>query len=169
VLVPQLAQLSAPTGALGLTTTGAAAAAAAVRGDDEDSLPEAFALSPFAPESVVASGSSVPLRREEIALLYVGQPEHALEPPVPSQRPSPGHVPPTPLEPRPLVEGVVASATSGELGLGESSEPLERVLGSAGEAVRLRDIRDGGRGTRLDLRSRPDEEALSAMKQHNRK
>jgi len=151
VLVPQFAQLRAPTGAFFTAET----VVGGTRGDDDDSLPEALPLSTalladsFALVAPAPSPSSA--RRDESALLYVGQPEQADEPPVPSQRPSPGHVPPAGPDPFAFV-GAEASPTSGEPGLDESSPPADRVFGSAGEAVRLRDMSDGGRGTRRDFR-----------------
>ena len=116
VLVPQLAQLRAPTAArtflpapappapwLLLTSPsfavpGEAAAAPASLGD-----PPASGLPVFSTPTMSASlccccccFCCCSSRRAETdrALLYVGHPEHDDDPPVPSQRPSPGHVPP---------------------------------------------------------------------------
>lgn len=45
--------------------------------------------------ALAAAAFSSSMRAESAnTLLYVGQPEQALVPPVPSQRPSPGQVPP---------------------------------------------------------------------------
>jgi hypothetical protein len=118
VLVPQFAQLSAPTAGrafrlcvaaaptLASLSTAAGDAAASIFGDA--SAPPSFPLLPSTPSigaaaatpaataafaSAAACSSSI--RAESAStLLYVGHPEQADVPPVPSQRPSPGHVPP---------------------------------------------------------------------------
>lgn len=96
VLVPQLAQLRAPTAdltffagpeaGLSVSTPGEGASPAGVApragADGEDS-------------SGVAAISNLPDTAS--ALLSVGHPAQALDPPVPSHRPSPGHVPPLAL------------------------------------------------------------------------
>jgi len=102
-VAPTLASLSAPAAALGL-------AAASIFGDAAPSFAPPFVAeaSPPVAEDVAAAAEAAAMaalasaaavsssRRAERAstLLYVGQPEHALVPPVPSHRPSPGHVPP---------------------------------------------------------------------------
>ncbi|KAF5328233.1 hypothetical protein D9619_013424 [Psilocybe cf. subviscida] len=116
VLVPQFAQHSAPTAgralpfpplppvaaAFGATALALASLSTAALGDpgasattaalgEADSSPAAKAAATAALDSAAAFSSS--MRAVASTLLYVGQPEHALVPPVPSQRPSPGHVP----------------------------------------------------------------------------
>lgn len=93
VLVPQLAQLSAPTadltffagpdGGLSVSTPGDGASPVGVTpragADGDDS----------------SAGAAISNRPDMAsALLSVGHPAQALDPPVPSHRPSPGHVPP---------------------------------------------------------------------------
>lgn len=100
VLVPQLAQLSAPTAprARFLFPPGIAALATGL--PPSPALCSA-SLSFTAAVAVVVAGAEVgdevtwpfELATADKVLLYVGQPEHAELPPVPSQRPSPGHVP----------------------------------------------------------------------------
>ena len=96
VLVPQLAQLSAPTAprARFLFPPGTAALATGL--PPSPALCSA-SLSLTAAEAAAKLGDEVTgpsaLPTADNALLYVGHPEHAELPPVPSQRPSPGHVP----------------------------------------------------------------------------
>lgn len=93
VLVPQLAQLNAPTAtraffaliALALASLSLAAGEAISSGALGEAMP------PIA--SASAAGTSAADRPAARTLLYVGHPEQASVPPVPSQRPSPGQVP----------------------------------------------------------------------------
>lgn len=62
------------------------AAAAAGAGDETTS-------SPTAPVDAGPGTTSTSILPAETELFSVGQPAHALDPPVPSHRPSPGHVP----------------------------------------------------------------------------
>lgn len=127
MLVPQFAQLSAPTAGRGFRFCAAAAptlaslstaageAAASIRGEAiappsfplstpsigvpaaaaalPPALPPATPAATAAFASAAACSSSIRAERAR-TLLYVGHPEQADVPPVPSQRPSPGHVPP---------------------------------------------------------------------------
>lgn len=93
VLVPQLAQLRAPTADLtffagpdaGLSVStpgdGASPAGVAPRAGTDGDGSSAGAVISNLPDTASA-------------LLSVGHPAQALDPPVPSHRPSPGHVPP---------------------------------------------------------------------------
>jgi len=93
VLVPQLAQLRAPTADLiffmgpagGLSASMLGEAASPVAGD-------AARTAADGDESSAVVLSTLPDTAS--ALLSVGHPAQALDPPVPSHRPSPGHVPP---------------------------------------------------------------------------
>ena len=108
VLVPQFAQQRAPTATRGflllpppptlasaslsipgVVNSGSITAA----GTTVSAMGESAAAATRAALAAAAFSSSI---RAEIAnaLLNVGQPEQALVPPVPSQRPSPGQVPP---------------------------------------------------------------------------
>lgn len=156
VLVPQLAQFSAPTAAraladaaapprpmprplTGRTSASSAEDTSAGAGDEAWAGEEAG--------SAAAASAASASRRAETArpLLNVGQPEHAVVPPVPSQRPSPGQVP--------LCVDVPS-------GLGEAG--CERVLALVGIVEEGRDlevlvgvgvpVRDEGRAMRRDLR-----------------
>jgi len=108
VLVPQFAQQRAPTVVLAflllptlatlaslstpaLGEAGTFADADSSRGDDDSfSAPSSTVAAASGASDVAFSARAVKAK----TLLYVGQPEHALVPPVPSHRPSPGHVPP---------------------------------------------------------------------------
>ena len=108
MLVPQLAQLSAPTAArafgalVPLLSPSAPPSAPSSLADDTsaggvDPATRAAGeegVSPWA--AAVASSSASASKRADTAsaLLYVGHPEQADVPPVPSHRPSPGQVPP---------------------------------------------------------------------------
>lgn len=111
VLVPQFAQLSAPTAALTFlpptlltaatvpVASGLAPSALAL-GDapspatgDAAAAGGAEAASGFVDAAMTSAAFSI-LDDTAMALLKVGHPEHAVVPPVPSHRPSPGHVPP---------------------------------------------------------------------------
>ena len=112
VLVPQLAQLRAPTAArtflpapappapwLLLTSPSFAVpgeAAAASLGDPPASGDPVFSTPTMSASLCCCCFCCCSSKRAETdrALLYVGHPEHDDDPPVPSQRPSPGHVPP---------------------------------------------------------------------------
>lgn len=91
VLVPQFAQLSAPTAALAFLAGGGLSPS--MPGEETSAAGVAVCTTAGAVSSVVA-GSASTLGGTERELFSVGQPAHALDPPVPSQRPSPGHVPP---------------------------------------------------------------------------
>lgn len=114
MLVPQFAQHNAPTAArtfrfaaaltLASLSSIVAPALAAAEGDPGSvgsklgSTAIALALSLVSSVAVPspAAAPSAPsiLALNAKTLLYVGHPEHALVPPVPSHLPSPGHVPP---------------------------------------------------------------------------
>lgn len=100
MLVPQFAQLSAPTADLAFFVgTGLSPS---TPGEEASAAGDAACATTAAVSSVaVASVSSLPDTARE--LFSVGQPAHALVPPVPSHRPSPGHVPP-PAVCAPVVE-----------------------------------------------------------------
>lgn len=126
MLVPQFAQLSAPTAALfdflpppllvapplpvlaggpaeGLLPTSApgddmSTTAAPAEGDWSMAAGEEAPPSPTAPVDAGPGATSTSIFPAETELFSVGQPAHALDPPVPSHRPSPGHVPALALE-----------------------------------------------------------------------
>ena len=101
VLVPQFAQLSAPTADLAFFAGGGLSTSAP--GEEMSAAGDAVCATAGAASSVVAgSVSSLPDTTRE--LFSVGQPAHALVPPVPSHRPSPGHVPPPALVCAPVAE-----------------------------------------------------------------
>lgn len=94
VLVPQFAQLSAPTADLAFFAGVGVSPSAP--GEEVSAAGDATCVTTAAVSSVVAgSVSTLPDTTRE--LFSVGQPAHALFPPVPSHRPSPGHVPPLAL------------------------------------------------------------------------
>ena len=91
VLVPQFAQLSAPTADFAFFA--GAGLSASTPGEEASAAGDATCATAVVVSFVVAgSVSSLPDTARE--LFSVGQPAHALDPPVPSHRPSPGHVPP---------------------------------------------------------------------------
>jgi hypothetical protein len=109
-----------------------------------DSGAVSSALPSASPSSSVALMSAA---RALNVLLKVGQPEHADEPPVPSQRPSPGQVP----------SDVTARRGRGLRGAGvagfdDRASAPRALCGRAGDAVRLTEARDDGRGTRRDFK-----------------
>lgn len=122
MLVPQFAQLNAPTADLfdffppplvvapplpagaapaeGLPLTSApgddmSTPAAPAEGDWSAAVATGVEVtsSPTAPVDAGPGTTSTSILPAETALFSVGQPAHALDPPVPSHRPSPGHVP----------------------------------------------------------------------------
>lgn len=115
VLVPQLAQLSAPTADLtffagpGLSVStpgdGASPVGVAPRAGADGDDSSAGAVISNLPD--IAS-----------ALLSVGHPAQALDPPVPSHRPSPGHVPPLEMLCAPEADMDLAGDEVFEEGLG---------------------------------------------------
>src|SRR5882757_3945895 len=93
VLVPQLAQLRAPTVDLTFFAGPAGGLSASMLGEAASPLGEAACA------GTDGGGSSAGVAMSNLpdtasALLSVGHPAQALDPPVPSHRPSPGHVPP---------------------------------------------------------------------------
>ena len=88
--VPQLAQLSAPTAALAVRLFPLTPGPTPTPLGPGDEAGPAWSVEGRCAEGEEPSISS----RVLSALLYVGQPEQADVPPVPSQRPSPGQVPP---------------------------------------------------------------------------
>lgn len=182
-----LASLSTPpTPALGLaapsTGLGEASSCIATSGpilEEDEASPAplvvlvaaaAAARAALAPAAAVSSSN-----RAESTLLYVGHPLHALVPPVPSHRPSPGHVPPVlvrwglgvaegvvdvvvgfggildvdlPFGVVPFVTGAVVELLN-ELGAkGDVPTVVEESLLTAGGGVRPR---DEGRGMCFDF------------------
>lgn len=106
VLVPQFAQLSAPTADLAFFA-GAGLSASATGVEASATGDAACATAVAASSAAADSFSGFPDTARE--LFSVGQPAHALDPPVPSHRPSPGHVPPPALVCAPVAEaGLVA-------------------------------------------------------------
>jgi hypothetical protein len=113
------------------------------------------AAASFALASASTSVSAVPdsAARAFNELLYVGQPEHAVDPPVPSHRPSPGHVPAMTAAALLRARGLRGTGVPGlDVGVAPSAAGPLALGGSAGEAVRLIDMSEEGRGTRRDLR-----------------
>ena len=92
VLVPQLAHDSAPTAALPFFAVAVGPTLASLSFAAGDAAPSAFGEARAEADSGTSSMSI--LADTASALLYVGHPEQADVPPVPSQRPSPGQVPP---------------------------------------------------------------------------
>lgn len=93
VLVPQLAQLRAPTADLTFFAGPEAGLSVSTPGEGASPLGVAPRAGAEGDESsAVAVVSNLPDTAS--ALLSVGHPAQALDPPVPSHRPSPGHVPP---------------------------------------------------------------------------
>jgi hypothetical protein len=122
-------------------------------GIGEDVLSGSATVLSFALPSASASSSGlISTVRALRVLLNVGHPEQAVAPPVPSQRPSPGHVPPCIAAAR-RVRGLRGIGVPGfDAAICEPSVVAARVFGKAGEAVRLTVMRFEGRGTRRDLR-----------------
>lgn len=99
VLVPQFAQLNAPTVVLGLLATLlvltlASLSFAAGEAASVGALGEGASALGSAESAGAESAPTLPAAR---ALLYVGHPEHEDDPPVPLQRPSPGQDPVFPV------------------------------------------------------------------------
>lgn len=93
VLVPQLAQLRAPTA--DLTFFAGPEAGLSVSTPGEGASPVGVAPRAGADGDDSSAGAVMSnLPDMARALLSVGHPAQALDPPVPSHRPSPGHVPP---------------------------------------------------------------------------
>lgn len=93
VLVPQLAQLRAPTADLTFFAGPDAGLSVSTPGEGASAMgvaPRAGADGDGSSAGTVISN----LPDTASALLSVGHPAQALDPPVPSHRPSPGHVPP---------------------------------------------------------------------------
>lgn len=105
VLVPQFAQLRAPTADLAFFA-GAGLSASAT-GEEVSAAGDAARVTAGAVSFVVA-GSPSSLPDTARVLFSVGQPAHALDPPVPSHRPSPGHVPPPAFVCAPVAEASFA-------------------------------------------------------------
>ena len=147
MLVPQFAQHNAPTAArtflfaaalaLASLSSIVAPALAAAEGDPGRAgsklgstaiAPPVSLVSSVAPPSPAAAPSAPSiLALNAKTLLYVGHPEHALVPPVPSHLPSPGHVPP-----EEVTWGTFAGVAEGEV---VGADVLAFLLGDVEVAV----------------------------------
>jgi len=114
VLVPQLAQLRAPTADLTFLAGPAGGLSASTLGEAASPVGDTARAAADGDELSAVVVSNLPDTAS--ALLSVGHPAQALDPPVPSHRPSPGHVPPL----------TVALAPEADVGL-PGDEVLDKV------------------------------------------